>query len=204
MSWGKPVRKVPTVFKRDPEDMRKLLPEVNDGCQWVLDGEGTPTRKLDGTCCMFDGSHWWARREVKPGKQFPAGFIEVECDDTTGKTVGWEPMEQSGFAKWHADALEHEWEDITKVPSPPDDIGSYELCGPKVQGNPEGFEHHVLIRHADAEHIPSVWYENYEGKPGVTFEGLRSLLSDAFPYEGIVWHHADGRYAKLKVRDFQQ
>ncbi len=25
--------------------------------------------------------------------------------------------------------------------------GSYELCGPKVNGNPEGSPHHVLVRH---------------------------------------------------------
>jgi hypothetical protein len=41
----------------------------------VLDGEGVATRKYDGTCVMFDGDGWWARREVKPGKTAPAGFV---------------------------------------------------------------------------------------------------------------------------------
>lgn len=83
------MRKIPTLFKRDLDDMRKVLPEVTPGCEWVLAGEGTATRKYDGTCCMFDGERWWARREVKPGKQAPANFQAIETDETTGKTVGW-------------------------------------------------------------------------------------------------------------------
>lgn len=133
---------------------------------------------------MFDGAEWWARREVKPGKQAPENFQPVEHDETTGKTVGWEPMSQSAFAKWHGAAwASAEW--------PADH-----------NGNPEGFDRHVLIRHADAEQIQSGWYSDYEGKPGTTYDGLRSLLSKSFPFEGIVWHHPDGRMAKLKRRDF--
>ena len=30
---------------------------------------------------------------------------KVEHDDETGKTVGWEPVEQSSFAKYHAEAI---------------------------------------------------------------------------------------------------
>jgi hypothetical protein len=41
--------------------------------------------------------------EVKAGKPPPPGFTEVEHDPETGKTVGWEPAEQSGFAKHLAD-----------------------------------------------------------------------------------------------------
>jgi hypothetical protein len=33
------------------------------------------------------------------------------------------------------------------------------------------------------------------------FDGLARYL-DGLGHEGIVWHHPDGRMAKLKVRDF--
>ena len=65
------MQKIPTLFQRDPEDMKRVLREVNPECQWVLDGEGVATRKFDGTCVMFDHEGWWVRREIKPGKQAP-------------------------------------------------------------------------------------------------------------------------------------
>lgn len=178
------MRKIPTVFKRDPENMSRVLPEVNPGCEWVFDDidHVQPTRKYDGTCVMLDeDGQWWARREVKPGKQPPPDYRAVETDPNTGKTVGWEPLGQSSFYKA-----------FCTIAALPRDPGTYELCGPKVNGNPEGFERHVLIRHADAEH----WYG-----PMGSYEELRDLLAEA-PFEGIVWHHDDGRMAKLKRRDF--
>lgn len=105
-------------------------------------------------------------------------FVTQPHDETTGKTVGWEPVGQSSFAKW----------------MPPPGLsyqpGSYELCGPKINGDPEGFGCHVLVRHGLVELVAPL-----------TFDELRdALLSE--PFEGIVWHHPDGRMAKLKKRDF--
>jgi hypothetical protein len=189
------MRKIPTLFKRDPDDMRRVLPEVTPGCEWVLAGEGVATRKYDGTCVMLDDDgRWWARREVKPGKQPPANFQAVEHDENTGKTVGWEPIEQSPFAKFHAEALGNEalGNGLDTL-----DPGTYELCGPKINGNPEGYERHTLIRHARA--VRFLFTDVVRD-----YEMLRAcLLSDAYArYEGVVWHHPDGRMAKLKRRDF--
>ena len=47
------MHKIPTLFRRDPDDRKRVLPEANPACQWVLDGEGTPTRKYDGTCVLL-------------------------------------------------------------------------------------------------------------------------------------------------------
>jgi hypothetical protein len=180
------MRKIPTLFKRDENDRKHVTAEVNPECQWVLDGEGVATRKYDGTCVRLDDNgEWWARREVKPGKERPRNYLIVETDQTTGKEVGWEPVEQSGYAKIHEDALRNE-------PSSAQLPGTYELLGPKVQGNPEGFDGHALQRHADAVQLLLA---------PRTFDGLRDYLLDR-PYEGIVWHHSDGRMAKLKKRDF--
>lgn len=183
------MKKIPTLFRRDPDDLRHVLPEVNPGCEWVLAGEGVATRKYDGTCVMFDGTSWWARREVKPGKDAPHGWTEVDHDDVTGKRVGWEPIQQSAFTKFAAEAIADD--------APPRgwQPGTYELCGPKIIRNPESFKSHVLVRHDDAEQI---------AVPHLSFAALCvvvvDLLSDGV--EGIVWHHPDGRMAKLKGRDF--
>lgn len=176
------MRKIPTLFVRDPDDRKHVLNEVTPGCEWVLAGEGVATRKYDGTCCMFDGEDWWARREVKAGKEPPPNFVQMEHDETTGKTVGWEPAEQSGFAKFITEAIRGD-----------EEPGTYELIGPKVNGNPERVSEHVLIPHGKA--TISLAYP-------LTFEGLRERFTTDWPHEGIVWHHPDGRMVKLKVRDF--
>lgn len=178
------MKKIPTLFRRDPADMKRVLPEVNPECRWVLDGEGVATRKYDGTCLMLDeDGAWWARREVKPGKTPPQNYQPIMTDEATGKTVGWEPIEQSAFAKFLPEALAG----AGPLPS-----GTYELIGPKVNGNPEGRTVHTLMSHDRAAELP--------GAPR-DFEGLAAWLA-AFNGEGIVWHHPDGRMAKIKRRDF--
>jgi hypothetical protein len=188
------VKKIPTLFVRDENDRRYVTDQVTQGCEWVLAGQGVATRKYDGTCTLYDGQDWWARREVKPGKQAPAGFVEADYDEVTGKTVGWEPIGQSSFAKFHAEAVEPlvEFGAIIGQPIAP---ATYELIGPKINGNPEGCAVHRLERHQTAEQF---------GDVPLTFDGLREFSAGLSNegIEGIVWHHPDGRMAKLKVRDF--
>jgi len=186
------MRKIPTLFERDWDgDRRYVLDKVTPGCQWVIEGQGVPTRKYDGTCVMFDGDQWWARREVKKDKLPPPGFSEIGHDDETGKTVGWEPMEQSAFARWHAEAVAEAADQNGPGPWPP---GTYELIGPKVNGNPEGFEAHFLLLHAFADQLTDAPRD---------FTSLAAWLH-AHPYEGIVWHDGPGgAMAKLKKRDFR-
>ena len=196
------MRKIPTLFVRDPEDRRFVLPRVNPGCEWVLTGEGTPTRKLDGTCVLFDPKlaadglgcpiaddarlqGWWVRREVKPGGTPPATFVPVEHDETTGKTVGWEPADRSGFARFLIQAIE-------ALRDGPHE-GTHELIGPKINRNPENVPRHLVIAHADADVLAAPR----------DYDGLARWLLDQ-PYEGIVWHHPDGRMVKLKRRDVRR
>lgn len=182
------MRKIPTLFVRDSEDLRRVTREVHPQCGWVVDGEGTATRKYDGTCVRLDDAGvWWARREVRPGRAAPEGFVPVEHDDFTRRTVGWEPVGQSAFAKYHAQAVESLTDGVGGWAA-----GTYELVGPKINGNPEGRAGHELVSHASAEVLAGVPRD---------FDGLADYLA-AFRGEGIVWHHPDGRMAKLKRRDF--
>lgn len=186
------MRKIPTLYVRDETDRRYVTDAVTPGCEWVLAGEGVATRKYDGTCVMFDGASWWARREVKPGKAAPEQFVSLGVDDVTGKTVGWEPVEQSAFARWHAEAVataEDAVED-SEAWQP----GTYEMCGPRVNGDPERYGFHMLIRHDDAQRVRPF---------SLTFDGIRDTLTALAPMEGLVWHHPDGRMAKIKARDFR-
>lgn len=183
------MKKIPTVFVRDWNgDRRYVLPEITPGCEWALtDPLAIPTRKYDGTCVMFDGTAWWARREVKEGKTAPDGFVSLGTDPETGKAVGWEPVGQSGYAKVHAAVLARFDPEMTAWRT-----GTYELAGPKVNGNPEGLAADHLVLHEAAMRLRDVPRD---------FGGLAAWLH-AHPYEGIVWHHPDGRMCKVKRRDF--
>jgi hypothetical protein len=179
------MEKIPTLFQRDPDDRKRVLPEANPACQWVLDGEGIATRKYDGTCVLLDDDGaWWARREVRPGRTRPPGYRPVMTDENTGKTVGWEPIAQSSYARYHAEAVAG-----SPQARPP---GTYELIGEKINGNPEEVRGHALIPHAEAERL----------EVPRELAGLRAWLLAHPKFEGIVWHHPDGRRAKLKYRDF--
>lgn len=175
------MRKIPTLFERDWDGDRSLvLPVYQRDCAWVADGEGTATRKLDGTCCMVAGGVLFRRRELKPGQIPPPSFIPI---GETGKTVGWVFVEDGPEDRYHNEA----WASAGYFL--PD--GTYELVGPKIQGNPENYIQHMLVRHGS---------EVLEGVPR-DFDGLRNWLAGK-DIEGIVWHHPDGRMAKIKLRDF--
>lgn len=177
--------KIPTLFVRNEQDRRYVTTEVTPGCEWVLAGEGVCTRKYDGTCLMFDGDAWWSRREVKPGKAEPSGFVALSTDENTGKTIGWEPVAQSSF---------HGAFSTIPASMRPTTPGTYELIGPKVNGNPENAETHRLVPHGHDHLGPSIR----------TYEQIRDyLLACTPPIEGFVYHHPDGRMVKIKRRDFR-
>lgn len=187
------MKKIPTLFMRDDE--RRVLNTVHPDCGWVIDGEGWPTLKLDGACCMIDRSgRFWRRRVVKKGKGIPDRFFLIEHDEATGKTVGWVPISwDAPEDKYFMEGRKHLAEQYRNMVIP---AGTYELVGPKVQGNAEGRSSHHLTLHADLGLD--------DADPDIvprTFDELREWLEDE-DIEGIVWHHPNGRMAKIKKRDF--
>lgn len=200
------MQKIPTLYRRDPGDRAHVLPEVAAGCEWVLAGEGVATRKYDGTCVMLDSAgDWWARREIKPGKTAPAGYQPVSTDPVTGRTVGWEPIEQSPFARFHREAVAdaEDADNPEGVYPKPWPVGTYELIGPKINGNTERREAHELIAHDTAEHARwEVRGTPQRHDPVWLFSEIQFFL-DTHDWEGLVWHHPDGRMAKIKARDFR-
>lgn len=179
------MNKIPCLFTRLFDDRGRWLsisPEVTPGCEWVLAGEGVATRKRDGTACAVIGGRLYKRLDVKNLPSPPPGWIPCERLDGKAKP-GWLPVGEGPEDRWHRET----WEALIEAAAD----GTYELCGPKVGGNPEGFEAHVFIRHG-SEVLDSVPRD---------FEGLRTYLS-GFTGEGIVWHHPDGRMAKLRRDDF--
>ena len=178
------MKKIPTIFERDWDgDRSRVIDKPHPACKWVFAGEGVPTRKLDGTSCLIRGGKLYRRRELKAGQEAPADFEVADKDEETGKTVGWVPVGGGTEDKWHRGAF---------LPGLPD--GTYELVGPHIQGNPEHFQDDALVPHS----LPDFAY--VETVPR-TFVALREWLS-CRDIEGVVFHHPDGRMAKIKLRDF--
>jgi len=176
------MRKITSLFQRNYDGDRLVRNEVVPGSEWVLSGEGVPTRKWDGTCCMVRGGKLFKRHEVKKGKSAPADFEAAgEVDLETGKQQGWRPVGDGPEDQWHREAY--------PVIGLAD--GTYELCGPKIQENPERLFEHVFIPHGTLELRDC----------DRTFDAIREFLRSG-EEEGIVWHHPDGRMAKIKGKDF--
>lgn len=180
------MKKIPTIFERDWDgDRSRVVNKPHPDCGWVFAGEGVATQKLDGTSCMVREGRLYKRREVKKGQTAPPEFELATFDEETGKTVGWMPVTDASEDKYHREAFLRG--------TLPD--GTYELVGPNVQGNPEHMEQNTLVSHRNVVLASAV-----KGAPR-TFEELREWLAGK-DIEGLVWHHPDGRMAKIKLRDF--
>lgn len=193
------MRKIPTLYVRDFEGTlgppgRFLTREPHPDCDWVFDGEGVATQKLDGTCCRIMAGRLYRRHEVKVDKrtgqlrETPAVFTELEVDPETGNKVGWVLADESSPADvWHFGAFKQ----LVLDELPLD--GTYELIGPHVNKNPEQVSTDRLVSHAD----PALELRDVP----TGYDQIREYLEGA-AIEGVVWHHADGRMAKIKGRDF--
>lgn len=181
------MKKIPTLFERDFEGNHQVTNTVVDGCQWVIEGEGVATEKFHGITAWWDGHVLYKRFDAKDGKTPPDGFIPAqEPDPITGHYPGWLPVTDAPEDKYFREGLLN-----TPTDQPVLEPGTYELVGKKQQGNPYGLDHHELWRHGSVV---------LEGVPR-DFVKLREWLR-VHNVEGIVWHHPDGRMAKLKRRDF--
>jgi hypothetical protein len=190
------MKKIISLFMRNYEGDRLVRDEVVPGAEWVLSGEGVATRKFDGTCCLVRDGKLFKRYEVKAGGKSPPDFEPAnDVDDQTGKQQGWVPVREGRpDDKWHLQA----WNNQPTLHGLHGE-STFELCGPKVQGNPEkeyvesevGPNMHVLIPHG----------KFVLGDAPRTFSVIKEYL-EANNFEGIVWWHPDGRMVKIKGKDF--
>lgn len=157
------MKKIPSLFARDGE---RLTDEIHPLAAWVVAGEGFATRKWDGTAVRWHDGQLWARYDAKRGKEPPPGFVECqEPDPITGHRPGW-VLATRPEDKWLREAAKDAaWQPWT-----------YEACGPKIGGNKERLEAHMLIRHGD-----NVLVDVPRDKAGL------SAYFAEHDIEGVVW-----------------
>lgn len=187
------MKKIPSIFVREFRDPRHhgdnpLTREPTPGCEWVFNGEGVATRKWDGTAVRIRNGFLFKRYDAKHGKKPPSNFEPAQDPDpVTGHWPGWLEIDVSAprpEERWIVEAYLRSGGSMLAD-------GTYEAIGPKIQGNPEGVAAHALARHGDVIYIVT----------DLSYDGIKAFLAE-HEMEGVVWHHADGRMAKAKRRDF--
>lgn len=181
------MKKMKSLFKREFNSGRveKSLNIVEEGCEWVLNGEGYATEKLDGTCCMIKDGQIYRRFDYKSGRILPENAIpcQEKSDEITGHFPHWVLCTQKDpNAKYYLEAYKRQ-------PNLPN--GTYELIGPHINANPYNLEEDILEHHGDRIllNVPR------------TYEGIKDYLKDHY-IEGIVFYRDNGEMCKIKRSDF--
>lgn len=206
------MRKIPTLFERVYKNHRvvDVLQNVTEGMEWVLDGEGIATIKIDGACCAIINGKFYKRYDAKHGKPVPEGVIKCqeEADPVTGHLPCWVAVDESKpedkwFIESYKQTLRNGKLDITtcglggtkvckhkEYVYPKLQDGTYEAIGEHFRGNPYGIKGDCLIKHGET-------VVNVER----TFEGIKKFLSENY-IEGIVFWKDDIPQCKIKRSDF--
>lgn len=175
------MQKIPTLFIRSERDPFRVTETVHPDAAWVLAGEGVPTIKRDGTnvrVTVQAGKLVWIEKRRNPGREEKAlgvepYYIGAMRDDKSNKHI-FAAVDAEDFSTW------------------PEGQHPCEALGPMIQGGVESDQpglYPFLLRP-----LP------FPGDPRA-FSEIREALASVV-CEGIVWHHPDGRMAKVKRTDF--
>lgn len=189
------MKKISTLFKKDPNDLGIVTSEAAPENSWVFEGDAIATRKFDGIACAIIEGQLYKRFDVKKGRVIPENAIACQGpDEFTGHHPHWIPCNRNKPEdKYFYEALDS---------MNGRENGTYELCGEKISTerfsknlNVEKVQGHKMIKHGSE--ILNI--------PDLSFEGLKSFLEDPNnDIEGIVFHHkSDGRMCKLRKKDFK-
>ena len=180
------MKKIPTLFEREYENHQVvgITDKVTPGMEWVLNGEGDATIKVDGSCCAIINGVFYKRYDAKAGKKAPEGAIPCcDPDPITGHHPHWLKVDANNPGdKWFAQMLPA----VTELPD-----GTYEAIGKHFQGNPYGLDKDILYRHG------SVIAADVER----SFDGIREWLK-SHNEEGLVFWKDGEPWCKIKRTDF--
>lgn len=187
------MQKIPTLFERVYENHKiiGILPNVTNGMEWVLEGKGIATVKIDGSCCAIINGKFYKRYDAKKGKPIPNDAIKCqdEPDPVTGHLPCWVKVDENNPAdKWFVEAYYNTsmWENQgVKL-----EDGTYEAVGIHFQGNPYNLQDDELEKHG----MRIIEVER-------TFDGIKEYLSKHY-IEGIVFWLDGVPKCKIKRSDF--
>lgn len=175
------MRKTPLLFKREGN---YVIPELNPAAAWVSEEPTIAHRKYDGICMLRSGTSEWFFR----------------------KDVGWIPVKEGSFyEQWKEAVCQSPLDcDIMDDRNGTYESGTYELVGPKINGNPEGTKQHRLMPHNRAQQLGDIQMLDLHLAESVQqmYDDLKRVLF-YLPIEGVVFKDIEmSRQAKLRRKDF--
>lgn len=182
------MRKIPTLFVRNYEIPHRVQATsvVTPGLEWVLNGKGVATVKIDGACCAIIDGVFYRRYDAKNGKSPPAGSIPCcDPDPITGHWPHWLKVDAGRHAdNWFWAAYYNSGGVALRD-------GTYEAMGSHFNGNPYDLQYDILEMHGVRRvfDVPR------------TFEGIREYLS-SHTVEGLVFWDKGMPMCKIKRSDF--
>lgn len=191
------MKKMPTLFKREYANHKVvgIKNELSDqSLQCVLNGECTPTIKVDGSCTAIIDGKFYKRFDAKINKktgkrrQPPKGAVpcQDEPDEVTGHWPHWVPVDKDNPAdKWYWEAYKNTSERLRNT------NWTYEAVGTHFQGNPYNYDNDFLVRHG---------FDHIDEKL-TSFDEIKEWLSN-HNAEGIVFWKDDKPLCKIKRTDF--
>ena len=183
------MKKIPTLFKREFEDhnVKSISSEVTEGMEFVLEGKGVATVKVDGSCCAIIDGKFYVRYDAKHGKPVPEDAIKCqpEPDPVTGHLPCWRPYDENNpNYKWFGVAYKN------ALKNGPLADGTYEAIGNHFNGNMYKMDDDTLVKHGtEIIEVPR------------TFEGIKEYLREN-KIEGIVFWLDGEPKCKIKRSDF--
>lgn len=202
------MKKIQTVFKIDREQ-NMATNEVNPGAQWVLEGKGIATLKMDGSACMVKDGQIYRRFDRKLKPQFMKQLrLQGHLDNVTEDMFNELPKDAIPCQDQPDSKTYHHPHWIKIKPFLPEDKfhfealknfkgkledGTYEIIGHKINHNPYNLDTQIFVKHGST--ILNV--------PDRSYEGLKTFL-ETLDGEGIVFHNLEtDEMAKIRRRDFK-
>lgn len=171
-------------------DSQIYVPKIRAGSEWVENGEGVITEKLDGTSIRLtvrNGEIVRVEKRRNPTKEEKARLIR-------------DPWYVDARPDNPADQYIIEAARNTSVAGVEDGEHSAEALGPRIQNNPYGLFEHVAVIHKLAPRYPEM-LRTYDSLLEACRD-LPSLFVWGAKAEGFVFHHPDGRMVKLRAARF--
>lgn len=199
------MKKIKTVFKIDRET-GLATNEVMPGAEWVLEGQGVATLKVDGSACLVKDGILYKRWDRKLKSEFVKKLRSVGSSFKVTEDMFNVLPENAIPCQEKPDPVTYHhphWVEVDK--NKPEDAfhikaveayggkledGTYELIGNKVNNNPYKLEGNKLVKHGSE--ILEV--------PDRSFEGIKNFLTE-LNGEGIVFHHENGEMFKIRRKD---
>lgn len=188
MEGVRAMKKIPTLFERVYENHKvvDILPKVTLGMEWVLEGQGTATVKVDGSCCAIINGEFYKRYDAKKGRKVPVGAIKCQddADPVTGHLPCWVKCDRNNPSdKWF-------WVAYDQSPYAWEEDGTYEAVGRHFHSNSYNMNNDILIKHG----IDTIEVIR-------TFDGIKKYLEENY-IEGIVFWKDGEPKCKIKRSDF--